>query len=76
MTNVHGGTHSYKIEERTTFAKIINVMLKNDEDIAPRLPINPNDDTLFHSFDNGILLCKLMMNIDDGCIDSRALNRQ
>ena len=27
-------------------------------------------------FDNGILLCKLLLNIDENCIDLRALNRQ
>jgi hypothetical protein len=26
-------------------------------------------------FDNGILLCKLLMLIDENCIDSRAMNR-
>lgn len=38
--------------------------------------MNTEDDTFFHVFDNGILLCKLLLNIDENCIDVRALNRQ
>lgn len=37
--------------------------------------MNTEDDSLFHVFDNGILLCKLLLQIDSGCIDERALNR-
>ena len=72
----HGGTHSYSLEERTTYAKMVNEILKKDEDCKERIPMNSEDDTLFHVFDNGILLCKLLMNIDENCIDLRALNRQ
>ena len=59
-----------------TFGKIINLLLKDDEDCKDRLPMNTEDDSLFHVFDNGILLNKLLLKIDEGCIDPRALNRQ
>jgi hypothetical protein len=38
--------------------------------------MNSEDDTLFHVFDTGILLCKLLLHIDENCIDLRALNKQ
>lgn len=36
--------------------------------------MNPEDDSLFHVFDNGILVNKLMLKLDENCIDSRAIN--
>jgi len=36
----HGGTHSYNVEERGTFARLINHFLKDDEDLKDRLPMN------------------------------------
>lgn len=75
ITGVHGGTHTYSIEEKITFGKLVNLVLKDDEDCQDRLPMNTEDDSLFHVFDNGILLNKLLLQIDAGCIDTRALNR-
>jgi len=75
ITGEHGGTHTYSIEEKITFGKMINLLLKDDEDCKDRLPLNTEDDSLFHVFDNGILLCKLLLQIDSGCIDERALDR-
>ena len=59
ITGEHGGTHTYSIEEKITFGKMINILLKDDEDSKDRLPVNTEDDSLFHVFDNGILLCNL-----------------
>jgi plastin-1 len=72
----HGGTHSYNIEERATFARLVNHYLKNDDDVKDRLPMNVEDETLFHVFDNGVLMCKLLMLLDEDSIDTRAINRQ
>lgn len=76
ITGAHGGTHTYSIEEKITFAKLVNLILGEDEDCKDRLPMNAEDDSLFHVFDNGILLCKLLLHIDSECLDVRALNRQ
>jgi len=70
-----GGKHSYSLEERSTFAKMINLIMRKDEDVADRIPMNAEDENLFHVFDNGILLCKLVMSIDPECIDTRTINR-
>lgn len=39
------------------------------------MPINTEDDSLFHVFGNGIAACKLMLQIDSNCIDERAINK-
>ena len=70
-----GGTHAYSMEERKAFAKLTNFILKDDEDCKDRIPMNPEDDSLFHVYDNGILLCKILLVIDPGCLDERALNK-
>jgi hypothetical protein len=70
-----GSMSSYSIEERTTFAKIINLILKDDEDCKDRIPMNTEYDSLFYVFDNGIMACKLLLHVDEGCLDPRALNR-
>lgn len=76
IENKEGGTHSYSVEERSTFARLINVYMKDDEDLKDRLPMNCEDETLFHVFDNGVLMCKLLMLLDADSIDNRAVNKQ
>ena len=75
VTSAGGGTHAYSIEERTTFAKMINHLLAENEDLKEFMPMNTEDDTLFHSFTNGLLLCKLVQKIDKEAIDERAINK-
>ena len=70
-----GGKHAYSIEERTTFAKVINHLCGEDKDLAEIMPINVEDDSLFHSFTNGILLCKVVQQINEEAIDDRAMNK-
>ena len=70
-----GSLSTYSLEERSTFGRVINDILKEDPDCADRLPMNIEDDTLFHVFDNGIIMCKLLLAVDKDCLDVRALNR-
>lgn len=51
-------------------------MMRKDEDVKDRIPMNADDETIFNVFDNGILLCKLIMQVDEECIDVRAINRK
>lgn len=51
------------IEERVTFAKVINNALKDDEDLKDILPMNTENDDIFHLLDDGMLLIKLMNTI-------------
>lgn len=75
IVSKEGGIHSYNVEERAAFAKLINVFVKEDADLADRIPMKTDDDTLFHAFDNGVLMCKLLLKIDPNVIDARAINK-
>jgi hypothetical protein len=63
MTSEHGGTHSYLVEEKIGFTKVINDILKDDELLRDRIPMNPESDDLFHTMEDGIILCKLINSI-------------
>ena len=71
-----GSMSSYSLEERATFARVINQLLADDPDCKDRIPMNPDDESLFHIFDNGITMNKILLQIDPECIDDRAINRQ
>lgn len=77
ITTKHGGVHQYSVEEVNTYGKLLNYMLKDDEDAKCRIPINIEDtEDIFHAFDNGIIMCKLLLQIDQDCIDARAINKK
>lgn len=69
-----GSMSSYSLEERATFARVINQLLSEDPDCQDRIPMNPDDESLFHIFDNGVAMCKILICIDPDCIDARAIN--
>lgn len=69
-----GFTHSYLVEERICFAKLINDILKNDEDVKDVIPINPEGDDIFHAMEDGIILSKLINASIENTIDFRAVN--
>jgi len=50
--------------------------LCKDEDCQEKIPINPDSDDLFHAFDDGLVLCKLLIKADEESVDARALNRK
>jgi hypothetical protein len=74
IENEHFATHTYSVEERHTFAQVINVIIGEDENLKDRLPMNPEDESLFHVFDNGVLINKLMLKVDENCILPSAIN--
>lgn len=53
---VSGFSHSYLVEERLCFTKLINEILKNDEDVAGLVPINTEDDDVFSALEDGIII--------------------
>jgi len=73
IENEHGGKHEYSPGQVATFSKLINVILKGDEDLGDYLPIATDGDSLFHAFDNGVLLCKIVHVIDPDSIDLRVI---
>lgn len=72
----HGFTHSYLVEERICFAKLANEFLNSDDDVKGIIPLNPENDDLFHAMENGFVLSKLCNIAVENTIDFRALNRQ
>lgn len=64
------------VEERICFAKLANEFLKGDADLAELIPINAENDDLFHSMESGILLAKLVNLAVENTIDFRAINNK
>lgn len=60
-------------EERVTFANLINFILKEDPSVQNKLPIKTEDDDLFDKLDDGIIICKLMIKIDEELIFEKAI---
>ena len=71
-----GAKHSYSIEEREWFSRVINNSLKDDPDCKEILPIDPDSDDLFKAVDNGVILCKLVNIVQPGTVDERVLNKK
>ena len=44
------------VDEREAYSRLINHALKDDPVCSPEVPINPEDNSLFDSLDNGIIL--------------------
>ncbi|KAM4723346.1 plastin-1 isoform 2-T2 [Anableps anableps] len=61
-------------EEKVAFARWINKALGKDPDCSHLLPINPEDESLFASVRDGIVLCKLINLSQPDTIDERVIN--
>ncbi|XP_077979294.1 plastin-2-like [Glandiceps talaboti] len=70
-----GTTHSLAEEETSAFTAYINSNLKEDPDLANKLPIDAKSNDLFKCVADGILLCKLVNLSAPDTIDERAINR-
>lgn len=75
-TSESGFTHSYLVEEKICFAKLVNEFLNGDDDVKDIVPLNPENDDLFHSMESGIVLSKLVNIAVENTIDFRALNKK
>ncbi|XP_014888470.1 plastin-1 [Poecilia latipinna] len=69
-----GTQHSYSEEEKVAFTRWINKSLGKDPDCNHLLPINPEDESLFASLRDGIVLCKLINISQPDTIDERVIN--
>ncbi|KAM4692929.1 plastin-1 [Discoglossus pictus] len=70
-----GTQHSYSEEEKVAFVNWINKALKDDPDCDHLLAMNPNNNSLFTSLRDGILLCKMINLSQPDTIDERAINK-
>lgn len=69
-----GTQHSYSDEEKVAFVNWINKALAKDSDCDHLLPMNPDNDSLFTSVCDGILLCKMINQSQPDTIDERVIN--
>ncbi|XP_042245148.1 plastin-1-like [Thunnus maccoyii] len=69
-----GTQHSYSDEEKVAFVNWINKSLAKDPDCQHFLPMNPDDESLFNSARDGILLCKMINMSQPDTIDERVIN--
>ncbi|XP_040915957.1 plastin-1-like [Toxotes jaculatrix] len=69
-----GTQHSYADEEKVAFVNWINKALAKDPDCQHLLPMNPDDESLFTSVRDGILLCKMINLSQPDTIDERVIN--
>ncbi|XP_013125557.1 plastin-1 isoform X2 [Oreochromis niloticus] len=69
-----GTQHSYADEEKVAFVNWINKSLAKDPDCQHLLPMNPDDESLFTSVRDGILLCKMINHSQPDTIDERVIN--
>ncbi|MGH0136332.1 UNVERIFIED_CONTAM: hypothetical protein FKN15_036030 [Acipenser sinensis] len=63
-------------EEQVAFVNWINKALKDDPDCKHLLPMDPNDESVFKSVTDGILLCKLINLSQAETIDERVINKK
>ena len=68
------GSHTYLLEERSSFSRAINHTLKDDELLKDRLPMNPDSDDLFHVMSDGLVLIKLGNYLSPDLVDMRTVN--
>lgn len=69
-----GTQHSYSDEEKVAFVNWINKALAKDPDCEHLLPMNPDNESLFASVRDGILLCKMINLSQPDTIDERVIN--
>ncbi|KAM6960803.1 plastin-1 [Aplochiton taeniatus] len=69
-----GTQHSYSDEEKVAFVNWINKALAKDSDCSHLVPMNPENDSLFTSVRDGILLCKMINISQPDTIDERVIN--
>ncbi|XP_072314032.1 plastin-1-like [Eucyclogobius newberryi] len=69
-----GTQHSYSEEEKVAFVNWINKALAKDPDCEHLLPMDPNNQSLFASVRDGIILCKMINLSQPDTIDERVIN--
>ena len=62
--------------EIRVFVKHLNHILEEDPDCKHKIPIPLDDkDALASAFEDGILMCKVILKINPVCLDERAIDR-
>lgn len=75
VVSASGGHHNYLREEVSVIARAINRSCKADELVTERLPIDPENDDLFHACSDGMILIHMINHIEKDSIDMRTVNK-
>lgn len=75
IQSASGSKQTYLLEEVSMIARAINRTCKDDDLLKERLPINPDNDELFHACSDGMVLIHLVKHIDPDLIDMRSVNK-
>jgi len=75
VQSASGGHHNYLREEVSMIARAFNRICKDDELVQERLPVDPENDDLFHACSDGMLMIHLLNHIEKDCIDMRTVNK-
>ena len=68
-----GSQHTYHEEELNVITNLFNNLLEGDEYVGERLPMKGVD--LFHCMSDGMMMIRLLNQIDQDCVDMRAVNK-
>lgn len=49
-------------------------MLREDERVKEYIPVNTLDESIYHVFENGIVLCRLIKQLDANAVDESKIN--
>ena len=70
-----GSKNTYLLEEVSMIARAITNTCKEDELCQEKLPIDPDNDDLFHALSDGMILLHLLAHIEKDSIDFRTVNK-
>ena len=66
-------TNPYNVNEKECYCKIINDLLKDDEDLKAKIPIVPESNEVFKKIKDGLILAKLVNLSAPGTVDERVI---
>jgi plastin-1 len=67
---------TFSQEERAAYSRVINSYLGNHPICKKYLPINPDSNEVFDRIKDGVLLCYLINEAQEGTIDERVINKK
>lgn len=69
-----GAFSTFSKEEKRTFTKLFNATLKNDPYVGERFPIDANNEDIWYTMQDGMVLIRLVNTIQPDTVDMRVVN--
>ena len=64
----------FRKEEVSAVSKMINKLLKDETELAERIPINPENEELFYKLQDGLIGIALLNMVEEDRVDIRTIN--